>query len=73
MYPVRVRSGGLAGSGADERVAEGVVGRCRERGSEKLFAYEDDEGRLDNVTSADVNDHLKEITEEAFTAKYFRT
>lgn len=39
----------------------------------RSLAYEDDEGRVDTVTSADVNDHLKEITEEAFTAKYFRT
>lgn len=62
----------VTGSAADERVAE-VVRRCRKCGGEEVFAYEDDDGRARDVTSTDVNDYLKEITEEAFTAKYFRT
>jgi DNA topoisomerase-1 len=33
----------------------------------------DDEGRRRDVTSTDVNDYLKEITGENFTAKDFRT
>jgi len=38
-----------------------------------LFQYFDDDGKLCDVTSQDVNDYLREITGEDFTAKDFRT
>src|SRR5207237_2962238 len=41
--------------------------------SQDLLQYVDEEGKVRDVTSQDVNDYLREITGEAFTAKDFRT
>jgi DNA topoisomerase-1 len=38
-----------------------------------LFQYVSDDGEVRDVTSQDVNDYLREITNENFTAKDFRT
>src|SRR6185369_13967560 len=38
-----------------------------------LFQYVDDEGVRRSIDSADVNDYLREISGEDFTAKDFRT
>ena len=39
----------------------------------ELFQYIDDDGERHTVDSADVNEYLREITGEDFTAKDFRT
>jgi DNA topoisomerase I len=57
---------------SDRRLAR-AVGRCQELPGHELFQYLDDEGRRHAVDSADVNEFLKEITGEPFTAKDFRT
>ena len=49
-----------------------IVARCQTSGQE-LFAYLDEEGEVRPVGSADVNDYLREITGQDFTAKDFRT
>lgn len=46
---------------------------AEEGGDDHLFRYEDDEGAVHPVTSADVNAYLRETMGEAFTAKHFRT
>lgn len=56
----------------DRRLAK-IVERCQELPGQELFRYFDDEGELRNVTSNDVNEYLREITQEDFTAKDFRT
>lgn len=58
----------------DRRLAR-IVGRCNDLPGEILFQYEDeDEDRtLRNVESADVNDYLRRISDQEFTAKDFRT
>jgi DNA topoisomerase I len=38
-----------------------------------VFQYLDDQGRIHQITSTDVNDYLREITKHQFTAKDFRT
>jgi DNA topoisomerase-1 len=38
-----------------------------------LFQYVDDDGEVHKVTSQDVNDYLREISGQDFTAKDFRT
>jgi DNA topoisomerase-1 len=38
-----------------------------------LFQYLDDDGEVQDITSQDVNDYLREIAGEDFTAKDFRT
>jgi DNA topoisomerase-1 len=56
----------------DRRVAR-IVRKLQDLPGQELFQYLDDEGELRDVTSQDVNDYLREITNEDFTAKDFRT
>jgi DNA topoisomerase-1 len=57
---------------SDRRLAR-IVARCQELPGQALFTYLDDEGVPRTVDSADVNDYLREISGEEFTAKDFRT
>lgn len=57
---------------SDKRLAD-VIRACRDLPGEELFQYHDDDGNVRDVKSNDVNDYLKEITGEPFTAKDFRT
>jgi DNA topoisomerase-1 len=57
---------------SDPRLAK-IVYACHELPGQKLFAYIDDDGRVVHVGSADVNNYLREIAREIFTAKDFRT
>jgi DNA topoisomerase-1 len=57
---------------SDPRVAR-IVRRCQELPGEQLFQYVDGEGQVRDITSGDVNDYLREITGQDFTAKDFRT
>jgi DNA topoisomerase-1 len=56
----------------DRRMAR-LIKRFREIPGEELFKYVDDDGEAKAIDSADVNDYLREITGEDFTAKDFRT
>ena len=50
-----------------------IVRRCQDLPGQELFRYFDEDGELCTVTSNDVNEYLREITQEDFTAKDFRT
>jgi DNA topoisomerase-1 len=56
----------------DRKLAK-IVSKMQDLPGQSLFQYQDDEGQLHNVTSSDVNNYLKEISGEDFTAKDFRT
>lgn len=56
----------------DRRVAK-IVRACQELPGQRLFQYQDEAGEVREVTSADVNAYLKEITGTDITAKDFRT
>jgi DNA topoisomerase-1 len=56
----------------DRRVAK-IVRACQELPGQRLFQYQDEDGEAREVTSADVNAYLKEITGRDITAKDFRT
>ena len=56
----------------DRRIAK-IIRELQDLPGQDLFQYFDDEGKLCDVTSQDVNDYLREITAEDFTAKDFRT
>jgi DNA topoisomerase-1 len=56
----------------DPRVAK-ILKRCVELPGQELFEYVEPDGTVRDVSSSDVNDYLKEIAGEAFTAKDFRT
>ena len=57
---------------ADRRLAR-LVRACRDLPGQELFQYIDDDGTSQPVTSADVNDYLRSIAGDEFTAKDFRT
>jgi DNA topoisomerase-1 len=50
-----------------------AVRQCQELPGQTLFQYRDDQRKIRNVSSADVNRYLQEISGGVFTAKDFRT
>jgi DNA topoisomerase I len=56
----------------DGRLAK-IVKRCQDIPGQELFQWIDEEGKHRDVTSGDVNEYLREISESDFTAKDFRT
>jgi DNA topoisomerase I len=56
----------------NRRVAK-IIKACQELPGQELLQYIDEQGRPQDVTSADVNDYLHEITGDSVTAKDFRT
>ena len=56
----------------DRRIAR-IVSKMQDLPGQDLFQYVGDDGEVRDVTSEDVNDYLREITGEDFTAKDFRT
>jgi DNA topoisomerase I len=57
---------------SDRRLAR-IVQRCQSLPGEDLFQYVDDDGVRQTVGSGDVNDYIREISGQEFTAKDFRT
>ncbi len=57
----------------NDRKLATIVKRCRDIPGYELFQYLDPDGTHHNVDSSDVNDYLREITSQHFTAKDFRT
>src|SRR5256886_2495151 len=55
----------------DRRIAK-IGSKCQDLPGQDLFQYVSD-GEVRDVASQDVNDYLREITNENFTAKDFRT
>ena len=56
----------------DRRLAR-VVKRCQELPGQTLFQYVNGDGEPQAVTSAEVNDYIREASGGDFTAKHFRT
>jgi DNA topoisomerase-1 len=56
----------------DRRIAR-IISNLQDLPGQSLFQYLDDEGNVRDITSQDVNEYLREITGEDFTAKDFRT
>lgn len=50
-----------------------VVGKCAELPGQNLFQYIDEDGETCPITSADVNEYIREASGGDFTAKNFRT
>jgi DNA topoisomerase-1 len=57
---------------SDRRLAR-VVRTCRDLPGYELFQYLDESEERQSVDSADVNEYLRDVTGEDFTAKDFRT
>ena len=56
----------------DRRIAK-VIAKCQDLPGQDLFQYLEGDGEARDVTSQDVNDYLRQIAGEDFTAKDFRT
>lgn len=56
----------------DRRLAR-IVRDCRDLPGQDLFQYVDAEGQVCDIGSADVNEYLRQISGDDFTAKDFRT
>jgi DNA topoisomerase-1 len=56
----------------DRRLAR-IIQRSRDLPGQELFEYVDDDGETRTVDSSDVNDYLRQVTGEDYTAKDFRT
>jgi DNA topoisomerase I len=56
----------------DARLAR-VIKRCRDLPGEELFSYVDENGEIASVSSDDVNEYIREIAGDDFSAKDFRT
>jgi DNA topoisomerase-1 len=74
---IMFRYAGKSGKLHDLRVVDGriarVVRRCQELPGQELFAYLDDAGEVRDVGSSDVNEYLRELAGDGFSAKDFRT
>jgi len=57
---------------SDKRLAK-IVKRCQDLPGQNLFQYLDENKQTQDIKSSDVNDYLREITGQDFTAKDFRT
>ena len=57
---------------SDKRLAR-IIKRCEEIPGYELFQFLDHDGNHHHIDSHDVNEYLREITGEHFTAKDFRT
>src|SRR5439155_493147 len=72
-FVFRGKSGVEVQVGITNRRVARVIKRCEELPGQHLFQYVDVDGERRTVTSDDVNQYLREVTGEDFTAKDFRT
>ena len=56
----------------DRRLAR-IIQRCQDIPGYELFQYVEQDGEPHTIDSSDVNDYLREISQQDFTAKDFRT
>jgi DNA topoisomerase-1 len=56
----------------DRHIAK-IISKLQDLPGQDLFQYVDDDGKVGDITSQGVNEYLREITGEDFSAKDFRT
>src|SRR5262249_10329258 len=72
-FRFRGKSGKLHEVDVNDRRLARIVRGCQDLPGEELFQYLGDDGRPHPIGSADVNDYLRELSGQEFTAKDFRT
>jgi len=73
QFRFRGKSGKVHEVDVQDRRLSRIVKSCQDLPGQELFQYVDGRGRRRAVTSSDVNDYLREVTGQDFTAKDFRT
>ncbi len=72
-FQFRGKSGKFHKIDIEDRHLARIVAHCQAIPGQELFQYLDDDGKVRDITSTDVNEYLREITGSDFTAKDFRT
>jgi DNA topoisomerase I len=72
-FEFRGKSGKMHKVDLNDRRLARIVERCQDLPGEDLFQYLDDDGVRQTIGSADVNQYIREISGQEFTAKDFRT
>jgi DNA topoisomerase-1 len=72
-FRFRGKSGIRHAVSLDDRWLAKVVRDCLELPGQELFQYLDEDGQVRDVNSEDINEYLRDVTGEGFTAKDFRT
>jgi DNA topoisomerase-1 len=72
-FHFRGKSGKIQTVNLNDRRLARIVKRCRDLPGYELFQYIDEDGQRQTIGSSDVNEYLREITGQDFTAKDFRT
>jgi DNA topoisomerase I len=72
-FEFRGKSGKMHKVDLNDRRLARIVARCQDVPGEDLFQYLDDDGVRQTVGSGDVNEYIREISGQEFTAKDFRT
>src|SRR4051812_30309235 len=67
-FSFRGKSGIKHTKALDDRTLAKVVKQCRDLEGQELFQYRDEQGRVVDIGSGDVNEYLKDITGEDFTS-----
>lgn len=73
LFAFRAKSGVRQRVTLSDRTLARTIARCQDLPGQTLFQYEDDDGQRQSVDSGDVNDYLRSLTGQDFTAKDFRT
>jgi DNA topoisomerase-1 len=72
-FRFRGKSGKLHDVDVEDRRIARLVRALQELPGQELFQYVGDDGEVRPIGSADVNDYLRDVSGESFTAKDFRT
>jgi DNA topoisomerase-1 len=72
-FKFKGKSGKMHSIDVNDRQLARIVKKCQDVPGYELFQYYDEEGNHRSVDASDVNEYLRAITEEGFTAKDFRT
>ena len=72
-FTFRGKSGKQHEISLHDRTLARIVKRCQEMPGQDLFVYDDETGEVRDVGSQDVNEYLRDIAGEEYTAKDFRT
>lgn len=67
------KSGKLHNIDLNDRRLARIVKRCQDLPGYELFQYLDDDGETHSIDASDVNEYLREVSGQQFTAKDFRT
>jgi DNA topoisomerase-1 len=72
-FEFRAKSGKLQRLSLRNRRLARIVKSCQELPGQELFQYIDEDGVQRDVTSNDVNEYIRSVAGDGFTAKDFRT